>query len=383
MKPTQSRLTCSTGVVISTLLLCVAACIVSAILLATQLARGAKGNQPVRTAFNGTSANLSSTVIVPTLDSLMPPGQNVLWSASFVSAAKQLSANVVKGQLQAKGTRGVIEKLEAASNPSEVIPTGVSFSFAGIADAGTVNQAEQELNKALPGIGKPFLTPDAHSAFAFAALRVNVPFPQPYLDYAERKPFHEVGKDVPALFFGIPPEDAKSVQELRNQLAILFSEVSKSSPNFLESYGVDIDKGSTDFQTILAYVKPQKTLGQTVEEALKRIESGSSQMMGDSDSLKAPRISFDIEHHFSELEGKKLEMPGGAEMPLSRAMQMIEFRFGSGKTSNKASTPITEPQASHNYAFDRPFLLMVRKRNARNPFLAMWIENAELIQKKP
>jgi hypothetical protein len=33
------------------------------------------------------------------------------------------------------------------------------------------------------------------------------------------------------------------------------------------------------------------------------------------------------------------------------------------------------------YAFDRPFLLYLKKRDAKSPFLVMWNDNANLLQK--
>ncbi len=34
-----------------------------------------------------------------------------------------------------------------------------------------------------------------------------------------------------------------------------------------------------------------------------------------------------------------------------------------------------------NFIFDRPFLIVVKKRGAERPFFVMWVDNAELLCK--
>ena len=37
---------------------------------------------------------------------------------------------------------------------------------------------------------------------------------------------------------------------------------------------------------------------------------------------------------------------------------------------------------SYQFKFDRPFLVMLRKRGTEHPFFVMWVDNAELLQRR-
>ena len=64
---------------------------------------------------------------------------------------------------------------------------------------------------------------------------------------------------------------------------------------------------------------------------------------------------------------------------LDTALQTIRFRLDkSGADLESEAQLMALPVPSH-YRFDRPFLVLMRKRGAARPFFAMWVDNAELM----
>jgi hypothetical protein len=65
-------------------------------------------------------------------------------------------------------------------------------------------------------------------------------------------------------------------------------------------------------------------------------------------------------------------------------LQKIDFRLDrSGATIESSSILVAaksaEPRSS--FIFNRPFLIVMKKRGAQNPFFVMWVDNAELLCK--
>src|SRR5206468_1773392 len=61
------------------------------------------------------SAQLKQTVVVPTLDSSVPPRKNAVWCASFAIAWNQLVADVTKELIHLAGPQAISDRLNAAT----------------------------------------------------------------------------------------------------------------------------------------------------------------------------------------------------------------------------------------------------------------------------
>src|SRR5262245_23354856 len=102
-----------------------------------------------------------------------------------------------------------------------------------------------------------------------------------------------------------------------------------------------------------------------------------------NDTLLVPNMRWKIRHRFEELAGQDKVLVNAplAGLYIDEASQVLQFqldRSGAELTSEAAVVAKLSPQEYH---FDRPFLLYMKKRGAARPFLVMWIENAELLQK--
>jgi len=91
-----------------------------------------------------------------------------------------------------------------------------------------------------------------------------------------------------------------------------------------------------------------------------------------------------ITHRFKELEGedKRFVNPAVKDLYINLAMQSIQFRVDrSGAELTAESKTYMKPTASF-FDFKKPFLIVMKKRDCPRPFFVMWVDNAELLQRK-
>jgi len=80
--------------------------------------------------FNGSSEDLKHTVVVPTLDTPMPAGKNVIWCSSFQIAWNEMADSVIKGPIQVDGAEEVAGRLNKAEASKDDIEEDDYFAAA-------------------------------------------------------------------------------------------------------------------------------------------------------------------------------------------------------------------------------------------------------------
>ncbi len=89
-----------------------------------------------------------------------------------------------------------------------------------------------------------------------------------------------------------------------------------------------------------------------------------------------------MNHEFVELQGgdKIIENPGEFQgLFIAKAGQSIRFRLdksGATVTSESQTFPGAIPR---EFIVDRPFLIVIKRRSAEQPYFVAWIDNAELL----
>ena len=99
------------------------------------------------------------------------------------------------------------------------------------------------------------------------------------------------------------------------------------------------------------------------------------------DRLLIPNILFDVTHHFKELEGrdKLLLNPGFGGLWSSTALQQVRFKLDRSGAELSSEAKHMYAPLNRYFIFDRPFLIVMKKRGAAEPFFVMWVDNAELL----
>ncbi|MCX7427884.1 MAG: hypothetical protein NTW96_19930 [Planctomycetia bacterium] len=343
--------------------------------------------------FDGDSQELKATIVVATLDAPIQEGMNAIWCASFLSAWKAMEEDVAKEPPSLQDSPKVALELNQAADPRPDVPKASMYVAAGWNDKGIVDQIQNDLAADFPTKAPPTFPGILPNSFvAYAYLEANVAFLVPYFQSRSPMVFTDgAGNKTELSSFGIRSEDDYAYEKLRAQPRVLFWK-GKPWDKGLE-FAVDLCAESSPSQIIVARINREPTLA----AALARVESERAELektrekdpgwaqfverIGPRDVLLVPDICWRISHHFAELECKTFTNSKLAGQRLDVAQQDISFRLDrSGAELKSESKQYCKPQDIH-YVLDRPFLICMKKRDAKTPYFVMWVENAELLTK--
>lgn len=328
--------------------------------------------------FDGASTDITSTTVVPTLETEIEVGRNAVWCSSFLAAWKSLSEKVAGAEISLEGSPQIATLLAKAKDPRPYVPAGSMYVATGWARKGVIEKLQQEVTAAFPGKQPPTfpgIAPD--SLVAYSYLEANVKFAVPY--FQNRKPLEfadSSGRKTGVASFGIRPEDDYAYYKLRSQPRVLFRKGEWRDPDF--EFAVDLYASSSPSQIVVARIRREPSL----QAALKRIEKEEkalAQRIGPNDVLLVPDFFWQISHRFSELEGRAFLNPNLKGLPLDVARQDILFRLDRSGAELKSESKIAVRPIPTHFVLDRPFLIFMRKRGAAQPYFAMWVDNAELL----
>jgi hypothetical protein len=144
---------------------------------------------------------------------------------------------------------------------------------------------------------------------------------------------------------------------------------------------------------VLAKVSPESSLAKTVAAVLKRIELESDRTMrkklAESESLAIPQLELKTRQDYSELVDIPF-MAGRTNGVITQATQLISFRLNEHGAILESSAELEEllgielePPPIRHFIFDQPFLVLLRETGARQPYMALWIANTELMEEFP
>lgn len=347
------------------------------------LRNGEGGPPPLDTgAFvvDGTSDQLKSTVIVPTLDTPTEPGKNVVWCSSFPLAWKKLEQNVTRGPVQLPGAQVFAERLHADPSAESDLPPNAVYANAGWGEDGIADRVRADMAVRFPQRRVPeFIVPQG-TALAYCYLEVAAKFPYPYFEYDEPQSFQTSGGSSQQVrAFGIRDNEAfrqGDVPRLRGQVRVLYRQGEPEHPWRLVEFALDLNATSWQDQIIVARVERKPTLAEQLADLNEKVTAYKSaeeheKHISDNDTVLVPNIGFRVEHQFREIEVGLI----------TSAFQMIQFRLNRSGADLKSEAGIHIKPTPMHYHFDRPFLVVMKRRDRERPYFVAWIDNAELLEK--
>ena len=282
-------------------------------------------------AFVGNAQTLKETTVVPTLETPLPQGKNVIWCASLQLAWDSLKKNVVGEPIKIKGVEELVEKLNAGEFPANALENESYYAAAGWKKDGIAAKIQAEMQARFPDVTPDLSGVTDATAIAYAYLKAGLKFRIPYFE--NRKPFEfkdSSGKGVAVTSFGIREEDDYAYFKMRKQVKVLYS--SRKDNYQLDEYAVDLDCDSKPYQLVAACIKPKATLKETLEylsNMVKCKETGGR--FGIRDVLLLPNMAWDITSRFRELEGAEGEAcPEGLAKAQPRRAGAARYRHGEG-----------------------------------------------------
>ncbi len=142
-------------------------------------------------------------------------------------------------------------------------------------------------------------------------------------------------------------------------------------------------------RVILAKIPPAKTLALTVKAVSRRVATAEPVEPRLGDVLKIPKFNLDITRTFAEIEGKHLVVKNpkvAKDLLILSAIQNIRFQMDEKGVRLKSESNVSfgcsapySPERRYVLIFDKPFLLLLQRKDAKFPYFAAWIDNPELL----
>jgi len=155
-------------------------------------------------AFSGDSDQASETVVVPTLDTPIPGGKNVVWCATFQLCWDELTPLFAINPDDVPGSPETAERLSNARIDKVDLPAGGYYVAAGRVKDGIARKIQSDMAKQFPHVTPHVAAPAETAVLAYAYLNGSVKFSTPYFDREQGDEFVDsAGKRTPITSFGL------------------------------------------------------------------------------------------------------------------------------------------------------------------------------------
>jgi hypothetical protein len=351
-----------------------------------------KGPSRTKSTLSPVPDKYPATTVTAHLEAEIGSGRNLLYCVIFQIAWDQLRDDVLDGRpLQLEGDPPVARALNERLVGKRDISEKYYLAMAGLGRERIVERIEQALREKFDRTPRLDLLCGPGDILAYAFLEKSIPFDTEF----QVLPPLEFGDGVEVQAFGIDQERGAEDQVviLDYRTADDFVIKLQGSPQVDADieFGARIDRPRISDDVILAKVAPQATLRETVEAVLARASSEArgqtKSSLGPQEVLQIPKIDADVLHRYSDLVGRPLLNRGFEGYPISEALQAVKFTLDETGAEVRSEAAIlvvkgiAMPEGLREFVFDKPFLLCLKEKNAKYPYLAMWIDNSELLVK--
>lgn len=337
------------------------------------------------------STQLAGLEIVPTLDTPLAPSGNAVWCATFQVAWNRARDDAIGSPLQITNAQPVANRLNSSPVTEAVLPAGSYFTAAGRVKDGIIGTIRQEMARRFPGVRLPDFA-GAAGFVTYGYLDTKATFTTPFVDTKRPIQFSDAAGVAHSVSgFGLHQADWDLLAKQAAQVRVLFSQADKPTSNepngfAFTAFALDLTADQAEQQVIVAVLPRAADLRAALDELSKRIEKFAPgehfKKLQETDTLEIPNVAFHLNHEFAELQGvdKVIENPGEFHgLYILKASQSFQFRL-----DKSGATVISEVHAAaaaipRCFVVDRPFLIVMKRRTANEPYFVAWIENTEFM----
>jgi prepilin-type processing-associated H-X9-DG protein len=328
-----------------------------------------------------------ATDVLPHTADRIRADRNYVYCATFQLAWDDFR-RLVGGDPQVEGRPSIAAGLNGPAFPRSSLSPASYVARVGAVSEGVHDKIIAEMREKFPGVTPSISDAVGRSEFiAYAYLEKNLPFATRFDRVMEPLVFHGTTGDAKVASFGFK-ELANASNEparLKGQVDVLHYE---SDQEFVIRLSPKTD------EIVLAKVRPGATLGETVQAVQKLIDAPPKRVdrsrLEDKDKLLVPRLGFNILRRYGELTGKHLENNGWKGWGIVEANQSVRFLLNESGARLESEAAIAvengheppPPPPPRNFVLDRPFLIYLKERTAEQPYLAIWVANAELMERR-
>jgi hypothetical protein len=357
------------------------------------IADGPGGNNPSHAQVAGkpdlvvkdAEQELKRTKVIGTLDSAHAPGTSLVWCSTLGLAWNELGPALGGDE---DLTLGSPNELAGKLNDSPVSKADLDdesyVALGGLGRDNILQKINAELTRKFKGAASPSVLPselDPDDVLAYAYLFKNLEFETPFLKRERPLEFGAApGAGQPGAKVGAFGLWSDSRTHDRDAIEKQISVISYASP---ELWACELKSKATDDRLIIARLAPKETLAKTVE-AMLEMKSPEPLAFEHADTLVVPYANFDITRSYSELEGLEVSTPSQSAR-IKKALQNIRLKLderGAVLKSDAAVIGVTSALVTRDpkrMICDGPFLVVMMRKDAKNPYFAMWVDNPEVL----
>ena len=144
-----------------------------------------------------------------------------------------------------------------------------------------------------------------------------------------------------------------------------------------DDFMIELQTTSKSDRLFLAKIAPDQTLQATVTQALQRIAKAKPTRMRNLETLVIPVMDVDLLKNYPELCGRKIVSVSALNgKQFNMAAQQIRFKLDETGALLESTVFAASALSQREFIFDKPFLLLLTRKNAKMPYLALWVENS-------
>ena len=322
-----------------------------------------------------------STVFATTLDEAHAPGRTIIWCASF-----QLAWNELRGVPGAPVAVEPSSEMADKLNASAVTRNDIDEASCTI----VVGEPGSSLDSVDASPKFRTMVDDALKQGArviYAKLDKSYPFKTPYPKNDDGSRLHFRGQPVQC--FGLWPLDPVSgsyedfMASQNAQKNVRVHRACAADDFIIELLGEDASD-----RMIIARTQPAATLANTVQEVVDHLRQTWFQGMdlSSADTLCIPKISLVRQRNYEPLVDARICSGPESGASIDEAQQELQFKLdehGATLLSEaliKLGYSSTGRQAPRSFICDGPFLLLLLRSTGQSPYLALWVENSEILR---
>ncbi|MHC4247767.1 MAG: hypothetical protein ACYS9X_01435 [Planctomycetota bacterium] len=332
------------------------------------------------------SGDLPATDVLPHTLGDIVPGRNYVYCGSFALAWGEMRDVLGGAPIRLEGRPPMAEALDQPGFTRSDVAGEAILARAGRVADGIADAIRREMEERFPEAAHTVPEPvDGEELYAYAYLQKDLAFEEEF----ERNPapleFPHRGAAARVRTFGIEEFDYDGEREfvLSTQVTILDH---VSDDDFI----LRLNTTSETDDLVLAKVAPGKTLADTISAVMLRVRNREHPQGYDrkeiemGESLVIPRLALGVLRRYSEIEGRRVLGAGGRGYRVGRALQAVSFRLdekGARLESYSTVTICGIPPPPRHFVFDKPFLVYLREKSSHRPYFAMWVANAEVMER--
>lgn len=336
-----------------------------------------KAQEGSETILKADSKELEQTIITPHMEEEVKGDKNILYCLTFQLAWNDLKDNVIKEDIRLKDEPLCVAHLNKALSSKEDISEKDCLAMAGFGKDRIIEKINSALKEKFGDEAPQILEKlSPEDIMVYAYLYKNLKFKYVFEPLESPIEFESNGQINHVRAFGI--RRFSGTQEHEN----LAKQVSVIDYRDDDDFIIILASESFEDEIILAKITPASTLLKTIEAVERRIDEAEPIDMRNRDTLQIPKFNFDITHSYNELVGKFFKNTDFEEYFIAEALQNIRFRLDEKGALLKSEARIRGKPISPRpkfLIFDKPFLLYMKEKNGVYPYLALWVDNAELM----